>query len=216
MTSGKRFNLANDFCYVLPSYIVITDHSDPNEILRRKERNTFGFFLGLLSVLSIACLVAGFYFILDGREVDSYALFIAAAFGFIISLKWKNRSNVRVIERSQIRNIRLKKVMFNYTFIVLFVNRKKKLKERMLVMKSNNPEEIARAVKIFTDEKLMRTELQKDFDKVISEVNLQESKQNYIVQKGLTSNHNSGAHNKSEKATPKIEKRDSNGYVKNY
>jgi len=216
MTSGKRFNLANDFCYLLPSYIIITDHSDPNEILRRKARNTLGIFVGLFYLLSIFCLLTGFYFIFVGREVDSYTLFIAAAFGFIISIKWRNRSNVRVIERSQIRNIQLKKAMFNPAFIIFFMDKKKKLKQRMLVMKSNNPDEITRAVKIFMDEKLMRTELQKDFDKVISEVGLKESKQHYDVNKNSSANQYSGTHNKSENSIAKSTKRDSDGYVKNY
>jgi len=216
MTSGKRFNLANDFCYVLPHYIVITDHSDPNEILRRKEKNTFAIFLRLFSMLSFLCLLAAFYFIFTGRKEDSSALFIVATFGFLIAIIWKNKSNVRVIERSQIRNIQLKKVMFNPTFIILFTDKKKKLKQRMLVMKSTNPDEITRAVKIFMDEKLMRADLQKDFEKVISDVKLKESKQNHIDQKKSTANQYSGTHNKSEKSLTKSDKRDSNGYVKNY
>jgi len=125
---------------VLPQQFVITDHSDPNEILRRKERNTLRLFLGMISLLSIGCLLTGFYFIFIGRDADSYALFICGFVGFVIAIKWRNRSNVRVIERAQIKYIQLKKVLFNYTFIVFFKNKKGKFEMRVLPMKLSNSE----------------------------------------------------------------------------
>lgn len=224
MKVEKKFNLANDFCYILPQYIVITDHSDPNEILRRKEKDTLVFFLGLISFASMCCLLTGIYFIFVGKDADSYTLFICAFIGFVVSVKWRNRSNIRVIERSQIRNIRLTKVMFNYTFIVLFKNKKGKLNERMLSMKSSNLEEITKAVRIFTEEKLMRTDLQKDFNKVMEEVNKKQGQHTFYDPKltGQTSNSNQqiskNSHSKSVPQTPnvKVDKRDKDGYVKNY
>lgn len=212
MSNYQKFDLADGYCYILPQYLIITDHSDPTEILRRKERNTLGIFLAGIFAISIVLLSTAAYMIPGGRQNDAYILFSAGVFGIAICMKWRNRSNVKVIERSQIRNIQLKKSMFNPAFFILFKDSKGKFKERLLVMKSNNLQKIDAAIRILRSHNLMsdrsinqqvlvntNTESQKN------QTNLSEKKQAKNAQKST-----------DEKKITKDYNRDADGYVKNY
>ncbi|MBK6526875.1 MAG: hypothetical protein IPG07_15760 [Crocinitomicaceae bacterium] len=212
MSNYQKFDLADGYCYILPQYLVITDHSDPTEILRRKERNTLGAFRAVLLILSIGFIATAAYMITIGRQNDGYILLGAGVFGIAISTKWRNRSNVKVIDRSQIRSIQLKKSMFNPAFFILFKDSKGKFKERLLVMKANNLPKIDAAIRILRSHHLMsersinqqpqsnpNTE-SKNLKTIISEKPNSKNTQKSEPEKKITKDYN----------------RDADGYIKNY
>lgn len=212
MNTYQKFDLANGYCYILPQYIVITDHSDPTEILRRKERNTMGVFLVILFILSVIILAASAFLIPAGRQDDAYILFTAGVFGIAICMKWRNRSNVKVIDRSQIRNIQLKKSFFNPVFIILFKNSKGKFKERALVMKSNNLQKIDLALRIFRSHNLM-SEQSINQQKIVTPKMAEQNLKTIMKTKPETKKESK---TEPEKTSAKDYKRDPDGYVKEY
>jgi hypothetical protein len=212
MSNYQKFDLADGYCYILPQYLVITDHSDPTEILRRKERNTLGAFRIVLLILSIGFIAAAAYMIPIGRQNDGYILLSAGVFGIAISMKWRNRSNVKVIDRSQIRSIQLKKSMFNPTFFVLFKDSKGKFKERLLVMKSNNLQKIDAAIRILRSHNLM-SEVSINQQ---AQANLNTEPKNLKTIISEKPNSKNAQQSQPAKKITKDYDRDADGYIKNY
>lgn len=210
MTSEKYFITAAGYCYVLTDYLVITDHSDPKEILRRKDSDSIPLFrLGLLA-LAIGLIFYVVYQFNLGIKDPMFTMLPAAAFCFYLYIRWRSRSNIAVLERSGIRNIQLKKIMFTPTFVILFKNKKGKFRERLIVMKSNESQHISEALNILRSEGLMS-------DKSINaSLNTESSKKTPRISYPKTKTIPENKTKHEEKAPSTAFNRNSDGYMKDY
>lgn len=210
-----KITLANGYCYILSNYLVITDHSDPKEILRRKDRNTLPLFLIFFKLISISALAGAIYLYWAGSGMlDVSILIIIMLFSMKISTRWKNKSNQKIIERSQIKGIELKKVMFNPTFLVHFKNEKGYMKERMLMMKANDVRNIDIAIKILRKEKLMSRQ-SVNMQEIVSTKDLAGSEKQSL-KKIMQSKSIPEFEPETTKKPDKTYRRDTDGYMKDY
>src|SRR5690606_5948889 len=99
----------------------------------RKDKNTFPIFITVFRIIALLSISTGIYFYFLGLNPEfSYVLIPLFLSSLYFSIKWRNKSNQKIIERSTIRNIQLKKIMLNPTFVILFKTEKGKMKERLI------------------------------------------------------------------------------------
>lgn len=210
MAPEKYFITAAGDCYVLPNYLVITDHSDPKEILRRKDSDSIPLFRFGLLALAIGLIFYVVYQFNLGIKDPIFTMLPAAIFCLYVYFRWRSRSNIAVLERSGIRNIQLKKIMFTPTFVVLFKNKKGKFRERLIVMKSNESQHLSEALNILRTERLMS-------DKSINtSLNTESAKKVQSTQEPKTKTTPENKSKPEEKVPSTTFKRNSDGYMKDY
>ncbi|MBL7897801.1 MAG: hypothetical protein JNJ99_04640 [Crocinitomicaceae bacterium] len=156
----KQFSTENGYCHILPYHLVISQDGNPNEMLRRKDKNSYPLINLFIGIITIVFSVLGIFLLSLGKTNDAAFLLLCVPFNIYFFFKFRNRSNVNVIDRSRIMNIRLGKIMLNPAFIILFKDSKGKLKERILVMRSNDSDKILKAMHLLSSEKLMLADSQ--------------------------------------------------------
>lgn len=205
----KKITIPNGYLHILPLYLVISEFGIASDVLSRKDKNTLPIFTTVFRIIALLSFSAGVYFYFLGLNPEfSYVLIPLFLCSLYISIKWRNKSNQKIIERSTIRNIQLKKIMFNPTFVILFKTENGKMKERLIMMDTKYPDRIDAILKILTEENLMRPDLQPDLQNIITEYKESGSK---------SKEYKKTAGEEDESHTPKTEyKRDEGGYLKDY
>jgi len=157
--------------------------------------------LALLAVFSI----------IQKRNGEVIALAIGIALCLYFILRWRGKSNTVIIERKKIRNIQLKRIHSNPTFVVLFQDPQGKFKKRYLVMKAEDTQQMDHALRLLRSQNLLsgqsinqQSSYQPDFEKESKQI-AQAHDRAYSTPK------------KEEKTNAKINyKRNKDGYLKDY
>ena len=116
----KKFITENGYCHLLPYHLVISQEGNPNEMLRRKDKNTYPLINLFIGIITIVFTVLGIFLLSLGKTNDASFLLLCVPFNSYFLFRFRNRSNIHVIYRSRIMNILLEKIMLNPAFIVLF------------------------------------------------------------------------------------------------
>lgn len=207
LTPFKKFNTANGFCYLLDNYVVITDHSDPKEILRRKDSDKIGIIRVTSLVLFLSLLAFSYYNFLNGDLQNVYILLPSMFFLIVYFFRLRNRSMTNIIARNTIQGVELKKHLFNPAFFIHFKNNKGKLVTRIIVMKSNNQEDIRTAKTLLIQHNLIKNSNTKQESKNTPQETLQ-------TQKKSVEKNNQDEYKKTQ--PQETYKRNSDGYLKDY
>ena len=208
---SQTFKFTAGYCHVIPRFVVITKNGNSNDVLRTKEKNTYPRYMKLAMLVYVAFVIAGVYALIEGQRGAFLAFVFATVPCLFFILRLRGKSNTRVIERSQIRNIQLKKIRSNPTFVILFRDDKGKMKERHLPMKAEDLKEIDKALKLLRSQNLMSGDS-------INKQTAHELMQDQEIKSaaGSKSPEYRTPEKKAESKKQTTYKRDASGYLKDY
>ncbi len=161
MESEKTFKTKTGFCHILSDKIILTRDGIIGNVSKSTVGNNIGRVLLVYGGLSTFLLYSAFNDYKNGQIATSIFFGIIGLYpiyGIITSL---NNSATPIIERSKIKNIKLKKAIFGLTrsrFEILFEDDNAKTKKRLIMLPgsmTNGQSETEKAVKIMTEEKLL-------------------------------------------------------------
>lgn len=206
MLNYSKFNTAEGFCYIMETHLVLTDHSDPKEILRRKSTDIMPVLRATLLFLSyVGYAYVGYAFFL-GLNFNIYLLAGIPILLLLIYYRIRSKSKLNIIAREKIQGLYLKKSWLKNSFVVHFKNDKGKIMDRYIPMK-NNMEDINLAFKMLLKSKVITNTKNQD---------LYNSLQSQLIKK-MTSGSKGASATAVDYSKKETEyKRSKDGYLKDY
>jgi len=161
MESEKIFKTKTGFCHILPDKIILTRDGIIGNAAKVTVGNNINRILLIYGGLSAFLFYSAFNNYQNGQIVTPVFFGIIGLYliyGIITSL---NNSATPIIERSKIKDIKLKKAIFGITrsrFEILFEDDNTKIKKRLIMLPgsmTDGQNETEKAIKIMTEEKLL-------------------------------------------------------------
>ncbi len=161
METEKIFKTKTGFCHILPHKIILTRDGIIGNVTKVTVGNNISRILLIYGGLSTFLFYTAFNNYQNGQivmTIVSGIIGLYMVYGIITSL---NNTATPIIERSKIKEIKLKKAIFGLTrsrFEVLFEDNNKKIKKRLIMLPGSmmdGQNETKKAIKIMTEEKLL-------------------------------------------------------------
>jgi hypothetical protein len=161
METEKTFKTKTGFCHILPDKIILTRDGIIGNVAKVTVGNNISRILLIYGGLSTFLFYSAFNNYQNGQITTPIFFVIIGLYliyGIITSL---NNSANPIIERSKIKDIKLKKAIFGLTrsrFEVLFEDDNAKIKKRLIMLPgsmTDGQNETEKAIKIMTEEKLL-------------------------------------------------------------
>ncbi|CAM4404963.1 phosphoribosylaminoimidazolesuccinocarboxamide synthase [Zobellia nedashkovskayae] len=161
MENEKTFKTKTGFCHILPDKIILTRDGIIGNVAKMAVGNNISKVLLIYGGLSVFLFYSAFNNYQNGQIATPIFFGIIGLYliyGIITSL---NNSATPIIERSKIKDIKLKKAIFGITrsrFEVLFEDDNTKIKKRLIMLPgsmTDGQNETEKAIKIMTEEKLL-------------------------------------------------------------
>lgn len=161
MEIEKTFKTKTGFCHILPDKIILTRDGIIGNVAKVTVGNNTSRILVIYGGLSAFLLYSAFNNYQNGQIAMPIIFGIIGfylIYGIITSL---NNSATPIIERSKIKDIKLKKALFGLTrsrFEVLFEDDNSKIKKRLIMLPgsmTDGQNETEKAIRIMTEEKLL-------------------------------------------------------------
>lgn len=163
MDIEKKFKTKTGFCHILPDKIILTRDGVIGNISEVTVGNTLWRILVIYSIIAITLLYFAFDNYKNGEIGEAIFLGLPGIFFMYAIISSLNNSATPVINRQKIKAVKLKKGITGLTrsrFEVLFEDEQGSVKKRLIMLPgslTNGGNEITKAVKIMTDEKLITT-----------------------------------------------------------